>query len=262
MILGAGWSMFPIAFVIGSSLKVPNEIFAYPPNLLFVPTQQNYVDLTQDWPGFWNSLANSGVITVSAIALTLAVALPAAYAYSRFSGHRGVKPSGLFITAARMFPPVALSIPLFPFLRTVGLIDRHITLIILYSVFYITIATWILKSFLDSIPRELEENAQIDGCSKLGAFIRITIPLVSPGLIAASALVAIFSWNEFFFAFLFTGTRAVTAPVVLQEMLGAMFGVSWGPLFAATTIQLMPVLIALWGIQKFLLRGAAFGGLR
>ncbi len=262
LILGAVWSMFPILFIASSSIKPPSKIFEYPPDFVFRPTSQNYLKLFEEWPNFWSSLGNSAVITILAIALTLAIALPAAYAFSRFSRYRGVRSSGFFITAARMFPPVALSIPLFPFLRSVGLIDRHMTLIVLYAVFYVSIVTWILKAFLDSIPPELEESALIDGCSKFGSFMRITIPMVAPGLIAASALVGIFSWNEFFFAFLFTSTRAVTAPVVLQEMLGAMFGVSWGQLFAATTVQLIPVLVVLWAIQRFLLQGTAFGALK
>jgi len=250
------WSMFPILFIFASSLKKADQIFAYPPSILGTPTLKHYAALVEEWPDFFKSLGNSLIITFSSVVLTLLVSMPAAYVFSRYRS-RFIRSSGLFLIWARMFPPIIITIPLYPIIYTIGLMDNHIVLIALYSAFYLSIVAWILKGFLDNIPPELEESAYIEGCGQLRSFMSITLPLSAPGLVSGSILVAIFCWKEFFFAFLFTTFNAKTAPVVLKEMLGSMFGVSWGPLFAATTLQLLPILIFIWLVQRFLISGLA-----
>jgi multiple sugar transport system permease protein len=220
---------------------------------------KNYVDLAHDWKGFLPDLLNSFIITVLSVIVTTLFSLPTAYAFSRHSG-RFVRLTGFFLIASRMFPPIIITIPFYPIFQRLGLIDRHFTLIFLYSAFYISISTWILKNFIDMVPKELEEAAYIEGCSKFQSFIRIVLPLLSPGILSLGILVALFCWKEFLFAFLFTTKVARTAPVALNEMLGSMFGVSWGPLFAAATLHLLPMLICIWLFQNVLIEGAGYGG--
>ncbi|MGH0051869.1 MAG: carbohydrate ABC transporter permease, partial [Sphaerochaetaceae bacterium] len=132
------------------------------------------------------------------------------------------------------------------------LVDNHLVLILLYTAFYVSIGTLTMKSYFDNIPVELEESALIEGCSRMKAFFIILLPLSTTGIMSVGILVAIFAWKEFMFGFLFTTSYAVTAPVVLNEMLGGMFGVSWGPLFAAATIHLIPMLLLIIVAQKFI----------
>ncbi len=248
------WSIFPIFFIFSSSLKEAKSIFAYPPTLFGKPTLEHYFALAKEWPDFFASLSNSFIITLSSVVFTLLVSMPAAYVFSRYRS-RFIRSSGLFLIWARMFPPIIITIPLYPIIYTIGLMDNHVVLVLLYSAFYLSIVTWILKGFLDNIPPELEESAYIEGCGQFRSFMTITLPLSTPGMVSGSILVAIFCWKEFFFAFLFTTFNAKTAPVVLKEMLGSMFGVSWGPLFAATTLQLLPILLFIWLVQRFLIEG-------
>ncbi|MDR3247216.1 MAG: carbohydrate ABC transporter permease, partial [Treponema sp.] len=203
-------------------------------------------------------LFNTLIITLLSVVVTSLFSLPTAYAFSRYSG-RYVRLTGFFLIAARMFLPIIITIPFYPLFQRLGIMDRHITLIFLYSAFYVSISTWILKNFIDMVPKELEEAAYIEGCSKFQSFIRIVFPLISPGILSLGILVSLFCWKEFLFAFLFTTKVARTAPVTLSEMLGSMFGVSWGPLFAAAALHLLPILICIWLFQNVLIEGVGYG---
>lgn len=256
------WSVFPIFLIVSSSLKSPREIFTYPPKIfIFQPQLTNYIELIRNWPKFFYGIKNSIIISSIACIVVLITSSLAAYAFSRFR-RKGLKACAFFIIAIRMFPPIVITISLYPLLSRLNLTDQPIILITLYSAFYVSLCTWIMKSFFDEIPVELEEAALIDGCSRLQAFIRITIPLTAPGLVAASVFVVIYSWNEFILAFIFTLSNAQTAPIVINEMLGSMFGVEWGQLFAASTIQLLPPLIFVWLVQSYLIRGMTVGAVK
>ncbi len=252
------WSIFPIVYAVSSSFKPQESIFAYPPRLFDSFTLESYVQLALEWGTFFRGLVNSVIILVGSVVVTLAFGLPSGYAFSR-NRTRTTVAAGLAVIIGRMFPPLIITIPLFPLLQSVGLIDRHIVLVLLYAAFYLGIGIWVLKNHIDTIPVELEEAAIIEGASRFYCFLRVIVPLTRPAMVSLSILVAIFSWNEFLFAFLFTSFSAVTAPVVLNEMRGAMFGISWGPLFAATTIQLLPILIFVFAVQRFLIRGITQG---
>lgn len=252
------WSLFPILFIFTSSLKPPDEIFRYPPSFFSSFTIRNYGELFSVWKGFIPGIANSLVILLLSVLVTTLFSLPTAYAFSRRHG-RAVHFTGFLLIAVRMFPPIIITIPFYPVFQRLGLIDRHATLVFFYSAFYVSISTWILKNFIDMVPRELEESACIEGCSKTQIFIRIVLPLVSPGILSEGILVALFCWKEFMFAFLFTTKVSRTAPVILNEMLGSMFGVSWGPLFAAAALHLLPILVFIWLFQNVLIEGAGYG---
>jgi len=255
------WSTFPIYLIVMASLKDPREIFEFPPRLWGVPTLENYRMLWARWPEFFKSLTNSLYVTGGAALMTLVLSSAAAYAYSRYQG-RSLQISAFLMLAIRMFPPLVITIPLFPLLYTVGLIDKHFTLIILYATFFVSLSTWLMKSFIDEVPVQLEEAARIDGCNTFQVLTKITLPLVRQGMAATTIFVAIYAWNEFMFAFLFTSADARTAPLVISEMMGSITGVQWGPLFAAATIQLLPMLLFVWAIQSHLIRGMTAGSVK
>jgi multiple sugar transport system permease protein len=257
LICAVVWSTFPILLLFASAFKSPRLLFTYPPQIFGPPTMNNFASLTSDWPQFWSALGNSIIVAFGSVLLALVVVMPSALAFSRYKG-RSIRFSGIFLIVSRMFPPIVITIPLYPVLQTTGLMDKHIVLIVLYTAFHVSIFTWIMKSFIDNIPEELEESAFIEGCSKFQIFMKITLPLSTSGMVSISILLFIFSWNEFFFAFLFTTFNAVTAPVILHELMSSAFGFTWGPIFAGTAVQLVPVLLFVILVQKYLIRGLAY----
>lgn len=256
------WSIVPIYIVIMSAFKIPRDIFGFPPTLVpLQPTLDNFSRLLNDWPEFMRALLNSGIVSLATVVLTLVICLPAAYAFSRFQV--GVlRRSALFIIAVRMFPPLIISVPLFPVLSELDLADSHITLVLLYTTFQVTMITWIMKGFIDGIPREIEEAAVVDGANLWQIFRLILIPLTRPVLVAAAIMTGTYAWNEFQFGFLFTSTNARTAPVIIGEMTGSLTGVQWGNVFAGSVVQFIPALIFLWLIQNHLIRGMTSGSLK
>lgn len=252
------WSAAPIVLVALSSLKVPSRIWEYPPNFVFVPSLINYTNLYQRWPEFFIDLGNSFIITAGATLLTLAVSIPAAYAYSRYSS-TGLRLSAFAMLAIRMFPPIVVTLPLYPVIRALNLNDRHLLLVVIYSAFFVSLGTWVMKAFIDEVPRELDEAAVLDGCNVMQLITRIIVPLSRHGIVATSVFVAVFAWKEFLFAFLFTTNAARTAPVIVNEMLGSVTGIQWGPVLAAACLQLLPILIFVLFAQRFLMSGLTMG---
>jgi multiple sugar transport system permease protein len=255
------WSLFPIVFVVQASFRPPATIFAVPPRVLVPPTTQNYVELARLWPEFFGSLANSLIITLGATTLTVAASALAGWVYARRRG-RLLTTSAFFMVLVRMFPPIVITLPLFPAINAIGLSDTHLVLVLLYAAFFVSLGTWIMKAFVDQVPREFEEAAEVDGASLFQMLRHVIVPLVIPGMIAGSVFIFVFAWNEFLFAFVFTTTRARTAPLIISEMLGSVTGVDWGPVFAAATIQLLPVLLFVVLLQRHLVAGLTAGGVK
>lgn len=255
------WSGLPILLMVLSSLKDPKTIFEFPPRFIFSPTAQNFVRLAERWPEFFKTLLNSFVITTGAAILTVLFSFLAGYGFSRFRS-KSLSAFAFSMVFVRMLPPIVISIPLFPVLHALNLFDKHITLIILYTTFFVSLGTLLMKTFIDQIPRELEESANIDGASLGRILWSIILPLSVHGMIATSTFVIIFAWKEFLFAFLFTTTIAKTAPLIISEMMSSVTGVLWGPLFAAATLQLIPILIYVFLVQRFLVEGATVGSVK
>lgn len=254
----AVWSAFPIALVVLSSLKPARDIFVFPPVWAFAPTLQNYESLWLRWPDFFRTLGNSLVVTLGATALAVIASAMAGYVYSR-RRNPYLAGSAFFMIFVRLFPPIVVTLPLFPLVNALRLNDTHLILAVLYATFFVSMGTMILKAFVDQIPRELDEAAMVDGAGVWTVFWRVILPLSAQGMIAVGVFVFVYAWNEFLFAFIFTTTAAKTAPLVLSEMSGAVDGVEWGVLFAATTVQLVPVLVFVLLAQKYLIAGLTAG---
>jgi multiple sugar transport system permease protein len=252
------WSAFPIALVVANSFKPPRDIFVYPPRWQFSPTVSNYVGLWQRWPDFFTNLVNSLIITLGATALAVLSSTLAGWVYSRYRG-RLLTFSAFFMIFIRLIPPIVVTLPLFPAVNWLRLNDTHIVLILLYATFFVSLGTMIMKTFIDQIPRELDEAAVVDGASPWQTVTRVVLPLAAQGMIAAGVFVFVYCWNEFLFAFIFTTTRAKTAPLVISEMTGAVDGVEWGVLFAATTLQLVPIVLFVIVAQRYLIAGLTAG---
>lgn len=252
------WSLFPIAFIVMSSVKPGQDIFAVPPKYFFTPTFQHYVSLWNEWGVFFKGLLNSTIITAGATILAVVASTCAGYVYSRNSS-RFLNASVLFLIIVRLIPPIVVTLPLFPIINGMGLNDTHIVLMVLYATFFVSLGTILMRTFIDQIPRELDEAALIDGGGRLTILRKVIVPLAAPGILAVSVFVVVFAWNEFLFAFIFTATRAKTAPLVISEMIGSIDGVDWGILFAASTVQLAPILLFVIFMNRYLVAGLTAG---
>ncbi len=251
------WSGFPILLVVFSSLRPPRDIFGGGGSLLSLTTR-NYTNLWERWPDFFHNLVNSLVIALSATALTLVVSFLAGYVYSRRDS-RALTASAFFMILVRLLPPIVITLPLFPAVNWLMLNDTRTVLVILYCAFFVSLGTWIMKAFIDQLPRELEEAAAIDGAGLWQTLRLVVLPLSYAGMIATSVFIMVFAWNDFLFAFIFTAVDAKTAPLVISEMVGAIDGVDWGILFAAATLQLVPILVFVILVQKYLIAGLTAG---
>lgn len=205
-------------------------------------------------------LRNSVIIAFGATIASVTLGLFAAYAFSRFEVP-GKDDLMFFILSGRMLPAVVVTIPIFLMYRLLGLYDTHLGMIIIYTVFNLSLTVWLLKGFIDEIPREYEEAAMVDGYTRFQAFYKIVIPQTATGLAATTVFSLIFVWNEYAFALMLTSQNARTAPPAIATMLGRG-GIEWSAIAAGTLVFLIPVLIIIFALRKHLLRGVTFGAIR
>lgn len=255
------WSAAPILYIVISSFKAQKEIFKFPPDLIFTPTLEHYVALATKWTGFFPTMGNSLIIALGATALACFVSILSGFVYSRFS-NRFLAGSVLYLIAIRLLPPIVVTLPLFPVVDALKLSDTHIVLIVLYATFWVSLCTMIMKTFIDKIPRTLDEAAVVDGATTLQTLLRIIMPLALQGLAACAIFVFVFSWNEYLFALIFTTQHAKTAPLIISEVMDSVSGTNWGVLFAGVTAQLLPVTLLVMLAQRFLIAGLTAGSVK
>ncbi|MDD3997344.1 MAG: carbohydrate ABC transporter permease [Sphaerochaetaceae bacterium] len=255
------WSAFPILFIAAASFRRQRDILKFPPKIFIKPVLNNYITLWNQWSGFFSSIRNSLIITLGATLLAAIVSFLAGYAYSRYR-NKFLAGSAIYMIAIRLLPPIVVSLPLFPIINNLGLNDHHITLIIIYSAFWVSLYSMIMKNFIDEIPRELDDAAFIDGASELQTMLRVILPLCVQGLISGALFVFVFSWNEFLFAMIFSTTVSKTSPLIISEIMSTIDGIDWGVLFAAVTVQLVPVVSIVMISQKLLVKGLTAGSVK
>jgi multiple sugar transport system permease protein len=255
------FAIFPIAWALLTSLKreaaIITTVMQYMPREV---TFENYVAI---WTrsNFPTLLVNSLVVTTITVVVCAVVGTLASYAIARYQ-FRGRRELMLFYLVIRMFPAVMIIIPLFILMRNIGLLDSRIGLALAYTTFLLPVFIWMMKGFFDAVPLELEDAARIDGCSRIGAMVRVILPLVVGGLVATAVFVAIGAWNEFLFALMMTtSTGSRTWPVGLQLMVGE-FQLPWGTLAAGGIISIIPVVLLFALVQRALVRGLTAGAVK
>ncbi len=214
------------------------------------------VQLSQYPDRFENSL----IIAVVSTILAVSMGTITAYGFSRFR-IAGENDLLFFILSTRMLPPVVVAIPMFLMYRVVGLTDTHIGLIILYVAFNLSFSVWLMKGFMDEIPKEYEEAALVDGYTRLQAFFKIVLPEATTGIAATAVFCFITAWNEYAFALIMTNRRAQTAPPFIPSQLGSGLP-DWTVIAAGTFLFLLPVAIFTFALRGHLLRGVTFGAIR
>ena len=209
---------------------------------------------------FGGRFLNSVIIGFGSTFLSIFLGTLAAYAFSRFK--IPLKDDLLFfILSTRMMPPIAVAIPIFLMYRQLGLSDTHVGMILLYTGVNISLAVWLLKGFIDEIPKEYEEAALIDGYTRFQAFYKVVLPQAATGIASTAIFCLIFAWNEYAFAVLLTSGTAQTAPPFIPTIIG-IGGLDWPAVAAGATIFLMPVMVFTILLRKHLLRGITFGAVR
>lgn len=256
-----GGTLGPYLVMVLTSLTPQSELIA--PGAQVIPrhpTLSAYRDLYDNTP-FLNYLVNSTVVSFGTVAVSLLAASSAAISLSRFrfQGRRTVLTA---LLVAQLFPAVLLVIPLQGELREFGLLDSRLGLILIDATFATPFAVWLLKGFLDSLPRQLDEAAKVDGCTGLQLVRHILLPLMKPGLTAAGTYIFIFSWNEFLYALTFTQSVATqTVPVGLQLFIGE-YQIRWDLLTAGGVVAAIPVLIGFVLVQRNLIDGLTAGAVK
>jgi multiple sugar transport system permease protein len=292
VILYALISMVPLLWIVMTGFKTPTDSISYPPKIVFEPSLEGYVNLfttrTRQTPEYiqslppadtwWDRLVrsrgmviagpskygerflNSLVIAFGSTFLAVSLGTLAAYAFSRF--RVPLKDDLLFfILSTRMMPPIAVAIPIYLMYRELGLSDTRLGMILLYTAVNVSLAVWLLKGFIDEIPREYEEAAMIDGYSRLHAFWKVVLPQATTGIAATAIFCLIFAWNEYAFAVLLTSGQAQTAPPFIPIIIGEG-GQDWPAVAAGTTLFLIPIVVFTVLLRRHLLRGITFGALR
>jgi len=252
------WTL-PAFFYLALLSVKPERIMVERSALIFWPTFERYRDIVVSDLGLpiWNSLLTS---TAGAL-FTLALASLAAVTFT-FLDFRGKALLFLLMLLPRMFPPVTTLIPIQLAMKTLGLIDTRAALIILFTGFQIPLAIWIMRTYLDEIPRELAESAAIDGASIPAIVARIVLPLAGPGLLAAFILAFIFNWNEFLFPLIVTSFHAKTGSVAIMNFAGGYKKLQWGSLAVLGVVMTMPVILFVLAFRAALIRGFTAGALK
>lgn len=284
-------TLLPLFWILATGFKSSSDAIAYPPKIAFQPSLEGYVNLftaqtrqTQEYldsnpPQTWyeeivhqkgmviagpsrfgERFLNSTIIGFGSTFLSILLGTLAAYAFSRF--RVPIKDDLLFfILSTRMMPPIAVAIPIFLMFRTVGLSDTHAGMILLYTAVNLSLSVWLLKGFIDEIPREYEEAALIDGYTRFQAFYKVVLPQAATGIASTAIFCLIFAWNEYAFAVLLTSGTAQTAPPFIPTIIG-VGGQDWPAVAAGATIFLVPVMVFTILLRKHLLRGITFGAVR
>ena len=292
VILYALITMIPLFWIVITSMKSPPDSISYPPKIIFQPSIEGYCNLftnqTRQTPeylatlpppqnrceevtrqrnmvivgpsNFLKRFANSLIIAFGSTALSVLLGTIAAYGFSRFKVP--LKDDLLFfILSTRMMPPIAVAIPIYLMYRELGLSDTKLGMILLYTAVNVSLAVWLLKGFIDEIPREYEEAAMIDGYTRLQAFRKVVLPQATTGIVATAIFCMIFAWNEYAFAVLLTSGDAQPAPPFIPTIIGEG-GMDWPAVGAGTTLFLIPILVFTILLRKHLLRGITFGAVR
>ncbi|HWL67533.1 MAG TPA: carbohydrate ABC transporter permease [Geminicoccus sp.] len=250
--------LFPIYWLFTISFKTPDEIFSYPP--VWWPSSlqlSNYTVLFRDGDvmTIWNSLVVASVSTVAA----MLIGTMCAYAIARF--RTGGDHFSIWVLSQRMVPPIVVVFPIFLLYVKLGLVDTYLGLIILYTAFNLPYVVWMMRGYLQEIPREIEESALVDGCTRLQVFTKIVLPLARTGLFATAVFTFVFAWNEFLFALVLTRSAVTTFPVQLTHYFGGQSNF-WAKISAMSVLGTVPIFLAVAFLQRYLVRGISLGAVK
>jgi len=252
--------VFPIVWSVLNSLKTDQDVLAYPPKLIFRPTLEPYRDVLFGSGSILPNLISSFVISIGTTVITMLMAVPAAYALARLR-FRGKKFAGFYVLATQMLPPVGIIIPYFLILRNIGWIDTYQGIILIYLSFSLPFAIWLLVSYFEDIPFEMEEAAYLDGASRMRTLWRIIIPQVRGGIAVTIVFVFLNAWNEFLFAVVLSGNTVRPVTVAMFNFV-SVEQTQWAKLAAVSVLVMLPVVILGVIAQKNIVKGLTVGAVK
>lgn len=248
----------PVCWLAAMAVKPDDVMFSRPTQWLFTPTLDHFAYVIES--GFVRYLLNSVLLAVLSTLLVVLVGTPAAYAFARFE-LRARDDLYLFILGTRMAPPICLAIPFYLLFARLELLDTFTGMVLAYLTFNLSFYIWVLRSFCRDLPVQLEEAAMVEGWSRFQVFLRVVLPLLRSGIVSTATLCFIFAWNEFLFAFMLGGQQVKTLPVAIPLLITAQ-GVRWGELAIVGLVALLPVLLAVFFLQRHIVRGLTMGAVK
>lgn len=249
---------FPLFWIILTAFKPNIEIIKYPPSFFFSPTIMNFFDAISQ-TNITKALTNSLLVALGSLFVALLIGIPAAYALARYNLPKK-NAITMWILGSRFAPPMAFLIPIYVMFSKLGLRDTLGGLIIAHVLLNLALMIWVLKSFIEDIPYEIEQAALVDGCSRLGIIWYIVLPLLMNGILSVSIIGFMFSWNDLLFNVVLS-FRLKTAPFLIFSFID-LVRINWGTLSAATLIVMIPCVIFIVFTQKYLARGLALGSIK
>ncbi|HUJ87116.1 MAG TPA: carbohydrate ABC transporter permease [Burkholderiales bacterium] len=248
--------LFVFAWMIMTGLKTGVQNISYPPEFIFVPTLENFRAVFEQY-NFLHYLMNSLIVATLATGTSLLLGLPAAYSIAKYRQGR----IGILILIARMTPFVSYLLPWYIIFRYLRLIDSYTALTITHLIITMPMVIWLMVSFFESMPGELEDAAMIDGCSRWQSFVRIVLPLMRNGIATAAIMAFIFSWNQFLFSLILSGPKTKTVPVAVYNFIS--YGkIDWAGIGAAATLIVLPVSVFAFFVRKSIVQGLTMGALK
>jgi multiple sugar transport system permease protein len=251
--------VFPFYWMVTSSFKQQSAILASPPQFLFQPTLENYVNAFSKFD-ILKSLQNSLFVALVTVLVSLVLGTPAAYAIARFE-FKGKRDIWFWFISNRMLSPIVVALPFFLIARNFRLLDTTWALILIYLTFNVPIVVWICADQFRNIPKELDEAATLEGYGSFAIFLKIALPLATPALAVSAIFCFIFSWNELLYALILTRTEAKTAPVVATSFMSG-YELPWGQIMATGTMVALPVIIFSMIVSRQLVRGLTAGAIK
>jgi multiple sugar transport system permease protein len=248
--------MFPFLWMFMSSIKTQVDIIHWPPKFIFEPTLRNYARVFNE-QNFLLYLKNSSIVGVSAVFFSLLIGLPAAYAIARFMQRRLL----MMILVARLMPGISFLMPWYIVFSRLGLMDSYAALILSHMLISLPVIVWVMSAYFETIPIELETAAMVDGASRLRAFLVIVLPLSVPGVVTATTLCFIFSWNNFMFSQVLSMERTRTLPIAVYNFM-SYAEVDWGGVMAAAVAIIAPAILLTMIFQKYVVRGLTLGAVK
>jgi multiple sugar transport system permease protein len=248
--------LFPFIWMLTSSFKTQVDVIATPPRFLFKPTLANYERVFGE-QNFLRYFWNSAVVGVSAVGVGLLLGLPAAYSIARF----GQKRLSVFILVARLMPGISFLMPWYIIFSRLGLMDSYTALILSHILIALPIVVWIMSSYFEGVPAEMEESAMVDGATRQRAFLSIILPLSGPGIVTATTLSFIFSWNNFMFSQVLSMEKTKTLPIAVYSFV-SYAEVDWGAVMAVAVAIMAPAIVLTMIFQKYVVKGLTMGAVK
>ncbi|MFA6680788.1 MAG: carbohydrate ABC transporter permease [Sphaerochaeta sp.] len=248
--------LFPFVWMLMSSFKTQVDIISWPPKFVFTPVMQNYNRVFVE-QNFLRYMKNSVVVSVVSVVLSLILGLPAAYTIARYKQQK----LSMFILIARLMPGISFLMPWYIVFSRLHLMDSYVALILSHMLICLPLVVWVMAPYFDSVPRELEEAAMVDGLTQQKAFFFILIPLSGPGVVTATTLSFIFSWNNFMFSQVLSQQKTRTLPIAVYNFLSYV-EVDWGAVMAAAVVIMAPAILLTMFFQKYVVKGLTMGAVK